>query len=138
MLCRKLPAGSGASRALAIPVHDPTRSPFRKRARSIHFLYMVFQARAHYARSLQVAPPVSIPSYRPEDQFQERLNAERLKELFNRNDFQGLLDLALLLNHQASFNNSRAHWALLEAAKNMAAEFSLDKYEKMIEEVLNE
>lgn len=81
---------------------------------------------------------MSAPTYRPEDQFQERLNSERLKELFSKGDYQGLLDLALLLSHQASFNNSRAHWALLEAAKNMAAEFSLDKYEKMIEEVLNE
>jgi hypothetical protein len=99
---------------------------------------MALATRARYARSSQVALIVSIPSYRTEDQFQERLNAERLKELFNRSDYQGLLDLALLLNHQASFNNSRAHWALLEAAKNMAAEFSLDKYEKMIEEVLNE
>lgn len=79
---------------------------------------------------------MSAPTYRPEDQFQERLNGERLKELFNNRDYQGLLDLSLLLNHQASFNNSRAHWALLEASKNMAEEFALGKYEKMAEELL--
>lgn len=79
---------------------------------------------------------MSAPTYRPEDQFQERLNGERLKELFNRGDHQGLLDFALLLNHQASFNNSRAHWALLEASKNMAEEFALSKYEAMAQELL--
>lgn len=78
---------------------------------------------------------MSVPTYRPEDQFQERLNAERLKELFNRQDYQGLLDFALLLNHQASFNNSRVHWAIIEASKNMAEEFALSKYEKMAKEM---
>jgi hypothetical protein len=78
---------------------------------------------------------MSSPSYRPEDQFQERLNAERLKELFGKRDYQGLLELALLLNHQASFNNSRAYWAILESAKNMSEEFSLDKYIKMAQDL---
>ena len=67
-------------------------------------------------------------TYRPEDQFQERLNAERLKELFRRGDYQGLLDFALLLNYQASSANSRVHWALGEAATNMSKEFSIEKY----------
>ena len=79
---------------------------------------------------------MSLPTYRPEDQFQERLNGERLKELFKNGDYQGLLDLALLLSHQASFNNSRVFWALSEAAKNMAEEFSLSKYETMAKELL--
>ena len=77
-------------------------------------------------------------TYRPEDQFQERLNAERLKELFTKHDHQGLLDFALLLNHQASFNNSRAYWAICEAAKNMSEEFSLDKYMSMASDVLKD
>lgn len=75
------------------------------------------------------------PTYRPEDQFQERLNSERLKELFRAGDHQGVLDFALLLNHQASFNNSRAVWAIGEAMKNMSAEFSLDKYQKIIDDL---
>lgn len=78
---------------------------------------------------------MSAPTYRPEDQFQERLNAERLKELFNKRDYQGLLDFALLLNHQASFNNSRAVWAIAEACKNMREEFALEKYQAMIDDL---
>lgn len=72
--------------------------------------------------------------YRPEDQFQERLNAERLRELFNARDYQGLLEFSLLLNHQASFNNSRAYWAICQAALNMSQEFSLDKYMPVVAE----
>ena len=68
------------------------------------------------------------PIYRTEDQFQERLNSERLRELFRIGDYSGLLEFALLLSHQASFNNSRAHWAIGQAALNMSQEFSLDKY----------
>ncbi len=78
---------------------------------------------------------MSSPTYRAEDEFQERLNAERLKELFKSNDYQGLLELALLLNHQASFNNSRAHWAIVEACKNMSEEFSIDKYKKILDDL---
>lgn len=74
-------------------------------------------------------------TYRPEDQFQERLNSERLKQLFRAGDHQGVLDFALLLNRQASFNNSRAMWAIGEAMKNMSAEFSLDKYQEMIDDL---
>lgn len=77
-------------------------------------------------------------SYRAEDQFQERLNAERLKELFKTRDYNGLLELALLLNHQASFNNSRAHWAICEAAQNMTNAFKLEKYEQLAKELTQE
>lgn len=79
---------------------------------------------------------MSSPTYRAEDEFQERLNAERLKQLFNQKDYQGVLDFALLLNHQASFNNSRAVWAIGEAMKNMSAEFSIDKYKKMVDDLI--
>ena len=77
---------------------------------------------------------VSSLIYRPEDQFQERLNAERLKELFVLKDYQGLLEFSLILNHQASFNNSRAYWAICQAALNMSQEFSLDKYMPVVAE----
>ena len=80
------------------------------------------------------ALPMSSLIYRPEDQFQERLNAERLRELFNARDYQGLLEFSLLLNHQASFNNSRAYWAICQAALNMSQEFSLDKYMPVVAE----
>lgn len=78
---------------------------------------------------------MSSPSYRPEDQFQERLNAERLKELFSKGDHQGVLDFALLLNHQASFNNSRAIWAITEACKNMSEEFSIARWQKKLDDL---
>lgn len=71
-------------------------------------------------------------TYRTEDQFQEALNAQRLKELFGNGDYRGLLELALLLNHQASFNNSRANYALREASKNMSEEFAIEKYMKIV------
>jgi hypothetical protein len=79
--------------------------------------------------------PVTSLEYRPEDRFQERLNAERLKELFELEDYQGLLEFALLMNHQASFNNSRAYWAISQAALNMSKEFSLDKYMPAVTEL---
>lgn len=53
--------------------------------------------------------------YREEDQFREFSNAHKLKELYENRDFTGLLELALLLNHEASFNNSKVRWALSEA-----------------------
>lgn len=53
--------------------------------------------------------------YREEDQFREASNAQRLKELYECGDFTGLLEFALLLNHEASFNNSKVRWALSEA-----------------------
>lgn len=73
-------------------------------------------------------------TYRTEDQLQEFLNSKKLKELFETRDYRGLLEMALLINHQASFNNSRAYYAIMEASKNMSAEFSLEKYKKIIEE----
>jgi hypothetical protein len=81
---------------------------------------------------------MSSPTYRAEDQFQERLNSERLKELFSHRDYTGLLEFALLLNHQASFNNSRAHWALCEAAKNMSEEFHISKYESLLKKAADD
>jgi hypothetical protein len=53
--------------------------------------------------------------YRQEDQFREESNARKLKELHQSGDFTGLLEFALLLNHEASFNNSKVRWALSEA-----------------------
>lgn len=78
---------------------------------------------------------MATPIYRPEDEFQEKLNEKRLKELFSNRDYQAVLEFALLLNHQAFYNNSRAYWAINEAAKNMSEEFSIEKYKKMIEDV---
>lgn len=56
--------------------------------------------------------------------------------MFRSGDYQGVLDMALLLNYQASFNNSKAHWAMQEAAKNMSEEFKIEKYKAMARELL--
>jgi hypothetical protein len=53
--------------------------------------------------------------YRQEDQFAEASNSMKLKELYRKGDYTGLLELALVLNHQASFNNSKMRWAMQEA-----------------------
>jgi hypothetical protein len=60
---------------------------------------------------------VNIPHYRPEDQFKEASNAMRLKELHAAKDYNGLLELALMLNHQAAFNHSRTVYFMEEAMK---------------------
>lgn len=52
--------------------------------------------------------------YRQEDRFQEELNSRRLKELHKAGDINGLLDFALLLNHQVSSANSKIHWLMKE------------------------
>lgn len=57
--------------------------------------------------------------YRVEDQFREATNASKLKDLFADRDYHGLLELALLLNHEASFNASKLHWMTREAINNM-------------------
>lgn len=53
--------------------------------------------------------------YHEEDGFREESNSRRLKQLFEARDYRGLLEFALLLNHQASFANSKMKWALSEA-----------------------
>jgi hypothetical protein len=59
---------------------------------------------------------MNIPHYRPESQFTEASNALKLKQLYRERDYAGLLELALLLNHQAAFNHSRMMYFMQEAA----------------------
>jgi hypothetical protein len=58
---------------------------------------------------------MNVPHYRPEDEFTEASNAMRLKQLYKENDYTGLLELALVLNHQASFNYSRMMYFMKES-----------------------
>lgn len=53
--------------------------------------------------------------YRQEDQFAEASNSMKLKQLYSSGDYTGLLEFALMLNYQASSNNSKMRWALEEA-----------------------
>lgn len=74
------------------------------------------------------------PHYRPEDQFKEASNAMRLRQLHQDRDINGLLELALMLNHEAAFNYSRMIYFMNEAMakpaevtswhEKMAAEFT--------------
>ena len=57
---------------------------------------------------------MNTPHYRPEDKFTEASNALRLKQLYEARDYNGLLELALLINHQASFNSSRMKYFMYE------------------------
>lgn len=74
--------------------------------------------------------------YRQEDQFREESNARKLKELYQSGDFTGLLEFALLLNYEASFNNSKVRWALSEALE--AAMPVSDRHLKMASETIKD
>lgn len=50
--------------------------------------------------------------YRQEDQFREASNAVKLKQLHAEGDYMGLLELALLMNHEACYKNSAMLWAM--------------------------
>ncbi len=60
------------------------------------------------------------PSYRPEDEFMEASNAMRLKQLHKEKDYNGLLELALMLNHEAAYNHSRMIYFMHEASSQSA------------------
>jgi hypothetical protein len=53
--------------------------------------------------------------YRQEDQFIEASNSMKLKQLHRNRDYTGLLEFALLLNHQACSGNSKIRWLMKEA-----------------------
>lgn len=53
--------------------------------------------------------------YRQEDQFAEASNSMKLKQLHRSGDYAGLLEFALLLNHQACSSNSKIRWLMKEA-----------------------
>lgn len=55
--------------------------------------------------------------YRQEDRFREESNKRKLKELYQKGDYVGLLDFAILLNHEACYKNSGMMWAMGESLK---------------------
>lgn len=77
---------------------------------------------------------MNIPHYRPEDQFKEASNAMRLKELHASGDYNGLLELALMLNHQAAFNYSRMTYFMKESLRR-AGQIT-EEHEKMASEFI--
>jgi hypothetical protein len=52
--------------------------------------------------------------YRQEDQFVEASNSMKLRQLHRSGDYTGLLEFALLLNHQACSGNSKMRWIMKE------------------------
>jgi vesicle coat complex subunit len=85
--------------------------------------------------------------YREEDQFREKTNSMRLRELYEAKDLNGLFELALLLNHEACYANSKVRWAISEALEttmpvsdkhlemaNETIQMLVDKKLKMAEE----
>lgn len=77
---------------------------------------------------------MNIPHYRPEDQFKEASNAMRLKELHASGDYNGLLELALMLNHQAAFNYSRMTYFMKESLRWTGQ--TTEDHEKMASEFM--
>lgn len=74
--------------------------------------------------------------YRQEDQFREASNAAKLKQLHADRDYTGLLEFALLLNHEVSSKNSALMWAIqesLEANRPKAGDGGEKEYAEMVD-----
>ena len=77
--------------------------------------------------------------YREEDRFREESNARKLKELHEQKDYRGLLEFALLLNHEVSYKNSALHWMIkdsLEASRPKPRDGGENEYMKLVSETL--
>jgi hypothetical protein len=60
----------------------------------------------------------------------------RLRQLHADGDYTGLLELALFLNHEASYKNSGMLWAMqesLEANRPKAGDGGEEKYAEMVD-----
>ena len=64
----------------------------------------------------------------------------RLRQLHADSDFTGLLELALLLNHEACYKNSGMLWAMsesLEAGRPRAGDGGEREYAEMVDITIN-
>lgn len=78
--------------------------------------------------------------YRQEDQFREASNAVKLKQLHAEGDYMGLLELALLMNHEACYKNSAMLWAMqesLEANRPNHKGRNEDQYGEMVDTTIS-
>lgn len=57
-----------------------------------------------------------MPGMRLEDELRQVSNDSRLRELHRAGDINGLLDFALLLSYETCLNNSKAFFAIEQAA----------------------
>lgn len=141
-----LPASSATSTGLATLDGAETSSPNRNRSTANCSLRMDFQDGAAYRFSRYI-DEMTLFHYREEDQFREKTNSMRLRELYEARDLNGLFELALLLNHEACYANSKVRWAISEALEvtmpvsdkhlemaNETIQMLVDKKLKMAEE----
>jgi hypothetical protein len=62
-----------------------------------------------------------------ESRFHKAAQDKWLVELFNKQDYRGLLEAALVLNTLHQLERTKAAWAIREAADNLAEQFGLDR-----------
>ena len=62
-----------------------------------------------------------------ESSFNKAAQDKWLVDLFNRQDYRGLLEAALVLNTLHQIERTKSAWAIREAADNLANHFGLDR-----------
>lgn len=62
-----------------------------------------------------------------ESQFHKVAQDKWLVDLFNKQDYRGLLEAALVLNTLHQLERTKSAWAIREAAENLADQFGLDR-----------
>jgi hypothetical protein len=63
----------------------------------------------------------------PESSFHKAAQDRWLVDLFNKQDYRGLLEAALVLNTLHQLEKTKAAWAIREAADNLAERFGMDR-----------
>lgn len=63
----------------------------------------------------------------PESNFHKTAQDRWLVDLFNKQDYRGLLEAALVLNTLHQLERTKSTWAIREAANNLADQFGLDR-----------
>jgi hypothetical protein len=62
-----------------------------------------------------------------ESSFHKAATDRWLVERFNKGDYRGLLEAALLLNTLHQLERTKSAWAIREAAENLADQFGMDR-----------
>ena len=62
-----------------------------------------------------------------ESSFHKAAQDKWLVDLFNKQDYRGLLEAALVLNTLHQIERTKSAWAIREAVDNLADQFGLDR-----------
>jgi len=62
-----------------------------------------------------------------ESKFHKAATDSWLVDMFNRQDYRGLLEAALVLNTLHQLERTKSAWAIREAAENLADQFGMDR-----------